>query len=111
MEKDKKFKLTNKNFFLRNDVSTRTLFLFEDFRRFLCLIETDDFKGDSAYEIAVENGFVGTEQEWLESLKGKDSELTLINFTVNDDFHLILQLETNMELNFQVDSNGHLILN
>lgn len=28
--------------------------------------------GDSAYEIAVEHGFGGTEEEWLESLKGKD---------------------------------------
>ena len=28
--------------------------------------------GKSAYEIAVENGFVGTEAEWLESLKGAD---------------------------------------
>ncbi len=28
--------------------------------------------GKSAFEIAVENGFVGTETEWLESLKGKD---------------------------------------
>lgn len=28
--------------------------------------------GKSAYEIALENGFVGTEQEWLESLKGED---------------------------------------
>ena len=27
--------------------------------------------GESAYEIAVRNGFVGTETEWLESLKGK----------------------------------------
>ena len=27
--------------------------------------------GKSAYEIAVDNGFVGTEQEWLESLKGE----------------------------------------
>ena len=27
--------------------------------------------GKSAYEIAVDNGFVGTETEWLESLKGK----------------------------------------
>ena len=27
--------------------------------------------GKSAYEIAVENGFEGTEQEWLESLKGE----------------------------------------
>lgn len=28
--------------------------------------------GKSAFEIAVENGFIGTETEWLESLKGKD---------------------------------------
>ena len=28
--------------------------------------------GKSAYEIAVENGFVGTEQEWLDSLQGAD---------------------------------------
>ena len=28
--------------------------------------------GKSAYEIACEHGFVGTEEEWLESLKGKD---------------------------------------
>lgn len=28
--------------------------------------------GKSVFEIAVENGFVGTEAEWLESLKGKD---------------------------------------
>lgn len=28
--------------------------------------------GKSAYEIAVENGFEGTEQDWLASLKGKD---------------------------------------
>ena len=26
--------------------------------------------GRSAYEIAIENGFVGTAAEWLESLKG-----------------------------------------
>lgn len=30
--------------------------------------------GKSAYEIAVEHGFVGTEEQWLESLKGKDGE-------------------------------------
>lgn len=30
--------------------------------------------GKSAYEIAVENGFVGTEIEWLESLKGADGK-------------------------------------
>lgn len=30
--------------------------------------------GKSAYEIAVDNGFVGTETEWLESLKGSEGE-------------------------------------
>ena len=30
--------------------------------------------GKSAYEIAVDNGFVGTETEWLESLKGENGE-------------------------------------
>jgi hypothetical protein len=28
--------------------------------------------GDSAYDIAIENGFIGTETQWLESLKGDD---------------------------------------
>lgn len=28
--------------------------------------------GKSAYEIALDNGFEGTEEEWLESLRGKD---------------------------------------
>lgn len=30
----------------------------------------NDYRGLSAYEIAVEHGFVGTEEEWLDSLKG-----------------------------------------
>lgn len=31
---------------------------------------TDGRDGDDAYRVAVRNGFVGTEQEWLDSLKG-----------------------------------------
>lgn len=27
--------------------------------------------GKSAYEIAIDNGFIGTEQEWLQSLQGE----------------------------------------
>lgn len=34
----------------------------------------DGADGDSAYEIAVANGFVGTEQEWLDSLQGEQGE-------------------------------------
>lgn len=33
-------------------------------------VEVPAIKGRSAYEIAVANGFVGTESEWLESLRG-----------------------------------------
>ena len=32
----------------------------------------DGATGKSAYEVAVDNGFVGTVAEWLESLKGQD---------------------------------------
>ena len=35
---------------------------------------TNGQDGKSAYEIAVDNGFVGTEAEWLESLKGQDGQ-------------------------------------
>lgn len=34
--------------------------------------------GESAYEIAKKNGFVGTEEEWLESLKMDVDELETI---------------------------------
>lgn len=34
-------------------------------------IQTSELKGKSAYEIALENGFEGTEQEWLKSLQGE----------------------------------------
>lgn len=34
----------------------------------------DGKNGLSAYEIALKNGFIGTESEWLDSLKGKDGE-------------------------------------
>ena len=33
-------------------------------------MQLDSWRGYSAYEIAVKNGFEGTEEEWLESLKG-----------------------------------------
>lgn len=36
----------------------------------------DGIAGKSAYEIAVENGFKGTEVEWLESLKGETPDLS-----------------------------------
>lgn len=38
------------------------------------LISCAPVKGDSAYDIAVKNGFKGSEEEWLESLQGDDGE-------------------------------------
>lgn len=35
-------------------------------------LSTPALRGYSAYQIAVINGFVGTEEEWLESLQGRD---------------------------------------
>lgn len=35
---------------------------------------SDGRDGSSAYQVAVENGFEGTEEEWLESLQGQDGE-------------------------------------
>ena len=35
------------------------------------ILNGDFGNGKSAYEIALDNGFSGTEQEWLESLKGQ----------------------------------------
>lgn len=37
-----------------------------------CLLGNSSSAGLSAYQIAVQNGFSGTETEWLESLKGKN---------------------------------------
>lgn len=38
------------------------------------IIDIPALNGESAYNIAVKNGFVGTEQEWLDSLKGEKGD-------------------------------------
>ena len=43
--------------------------------------------GDSAYEIAVRNGFVGSEKEWLESLKGGTTSI-IPSFKLKDNMEL-----------------------
>ena len=44
---------------------------------------TDGNDGKSAYEIAVQNGYTGTEEEWLTSLKGADG-VTIVQTTKID---------------------------
>ena len=48
------------------------------------IIDIPALNGESAYNIAVKNGFVGTEQEWLDSLKG-DSPVKGIDYWTDSD--------------------------
>ena len=48
------------------------------------IIDIPALNGESAYNIAVKNGFVGTEQEWLNSLKG-DSPVKGIDYWTETD--------------------------
>ncbi len=46
--------------------------------------------GKSAYEIAVEYGYKGSEQEWIAQFSGKVGEGGIISAFVDDKYHLIL---------------------
>ena len=72
--------------------------------------------GKSAYEVAVNNGYTGTEQEWIESLKGEqgekgdrgDSGVTapvngFFTMYVDKDGNLWVLSETDMSNTFEYD--------
>ena len=46
-------------------------------------MKLNTWRGYSAYEIAVQNGFEGSQSEWLQSLKGADGE-SVTDWTVNN---------------------------
>lgn len=59
--------------------------------------------GESAYQTAVNNGFVGTEAEWLASLEGADGAngtdgLSITGATINGSGHLLLTLSNSTVL-------------
>lgn len=47
---------------------------------------TDFVRGASAYEVAVANGFKGTAQEWLDSLKNADVDFSKIVLTFDSRY-------------------------
>lgn len=53
------------------------------------LLENAIVQAKNAYQIAVENGFVGTESEWLESLKGADGR-GITSSEINANGELVL---------------------
>ena len=63
--------------------------------------ESGLFNGKSAYEVALDNGFEGTEKEWLESLKGKGVSAALGNIA---QINITGQLTT--DYNVIVDFNS-----
>ena len=60
-------------------------------KQFILVSEAVD--GLSAYEIAKQNGFTGTEEEWLESIRGEKGD-SITGATVDSDGYLILTLGT-----------------
>lgn len=64
-------------------------------------IDGDD--GLTAYEIACENGFSGTEAEWLGSLKGEKGENALVSVGVRDIYEAYLDVvdKTEQEYSYQ----------
>ena len=75
-------------------------------------------RGASAYEIAVANGYVGTEEQWLESLKGekgdKGDPFTWDNLTAEQKKELTGPKGDKGDtgrvgyVSFESDNNGHL---
>lgn len=57
----------------------------------------DGKDGKSAYELAKDNGFTGTEQEWIESLVGADGKdgISITKIKIDDNKHLIFTLSDN----------------
>jgi hypothetical protein len=46
----------------------------------------------------------------LSAQKGDTGNVSTISFNINNDMDLIMELSTNSNLNFVIDSTGHLIL-
>lgn len=48
-------------------------------------MEMAEWRGYSAYEVAVHNGFRGTEEEWLAQLHGRDGGVATVNGITHDE--------------------------
>lgn len=71
---------------------------------FLSIIVLTGCSGKSAYDLAVDNGFNGTIEEYLESLKGKDAQ----DITIQDIFESLVELGYYDENQYQQFLNDYL---
>lgn len=65
-------------------------------------------KGKSAYDIAKDNGFIGTEQEWLDSLKGKTFEVGVVKLEEGVLDLKIVENEETGKIDFTLTLPGYL---
>jgi hypothetical protein len=68
-------------------------------------------QGASAYQIAVRNGFTGTESEWLTSLVGRRGDVFYVGFFIDEDNILTMAYFEGLDkVNIALDEAGDLIL-
>lgn len=71
-------------------------------------------RGKSAYQVAIDNGFEGTEVEWLESLEGNPGISTTtshaVGFYVADNGHLMCSYVGEEAPKYYIGEDGHLYL-
>lgn len=71
-------------------------------------------RGKSAYQVAVDNGFEGTEKEWLETLEGAPginlNASHAVGFHIDQNGHLICSYVGDEAPNYFVGEDGHLYL-
>lgn len=72
----------------------------------------DGTKGDSAYQIAIKNGFEGTEQEWLKSIKGDTPVKGIDYFTETEIAEITNNVIDSVNINIGTildDINGEVV--
>lgn len=53
-------------------------------------MQLNSYRGYSAYELAVKNGFQGTLKEWIQSLHGMDGQTTSVNGIQHQNGNIVL---------------------
>lgn len=60
----------------------------------------------NAYELAIQQGFTGTLNDWLNSLKG---DSYLLSFDINGGMHLLMHSIEETKADFRINDNGHIL--